>query len=176
MNREQNRTAIAEGLAHPLRIEILRRMQIADTSLSPKLMSVSIGEKLPTVSYHVRQLVERQLVTLVDMEPQRGAIEHFIHSRQAMPARHPRGTRQINNCGAIRRLIDRPPRKLQLRLVPRPGVEVGQPFVHEGNPMVQITFPRMLIATQRSRRQAVMNLTPLAIVVLIDHPAHRRRM
>ena len=77
MKREENRTAIAEALSHPLRVEILNRFHIADTALSPKLLAQSLGEPLTNVSYHVRQLEEKQMIALVDSTPRRGALEHF---------------------------------------------------------------------------------------------------
>lgn len=82
MNRTEKKVAIANALLHPLRWEILNAMADADTDLSPKLLSKRLsdqhgGDRLTNVSYHVRQLVAYDLISLTDSEPRRGALEHF---------------------------------------------------------------------------------------------------
>lgn len=73
---------IARALSHPLRVEILERMQ--DEETSPALLSKQMdGVALGLIAYHVKVLEESGFVELVGTRPRRGAVEHFYRARPA---------------------------------------------------------------------------------------------
>lgn len=76
--------ALAEVGLHDTKIEILRVMATVpapegDPGWSPRALAEIIGKTLGVTSYHVRLLADdkRQLITLVDTRPARGALQHF---------------------------------------------------------------------------------------------------
>jgi DNA-binding transcriptional ArsR family regulator len=75
---------LAKALAHPLRLEILRRL--GDRTASPSEIAAEIGAPLTNVSYHVRKLRALGLIKLVRKTPKRGVIEHYYsaQSRRAV--------------------------------------------------------------------------------------------
>jgi DNA-binding transcriptional ArsR family regulator len=66
---------LAKALAHPLRLEILRRL--GDRTASPSELAEEIGAPLTNVSYHVRKLRALGMIKLVRKTPKRGVIEHY---------------------------------------------------------------------------------------------------
>ena len=66
---------LVKGLAHPLRIEILRVLE--DGQASPSEIAERIGAPLGNVSYHVRFLARIGLIELCATRPRRGAVEHY---------------------------------------------------------------------------------------------------
>jgi DNA-binding transcriptional ArsR family regulator len=66
---------IAKAYAHPLRIEIMTLLE--NRVASPRQLATELDASLPTVSYHVRQLLSLKLVKLVKRRQKRGSIEHF---------------------------------------------------------------------------------------------------
>jgi DNA-binding transcriptional ArsR family regulator len=66
---------LAQALSHPLRIEILRTMRDRRV-LSPVEYSRESGEPLGNVSYHVRALLEFDIVAEAGLVQRRGAMEH----------------------------------------------------------------------------------------------------
>jgi DNA-binding transcriptional ArsR family regulator len=66
---------LVKGLAHPLRIAILRALQ--DGRASPSEIAERIGAPLGNVSYHVRFLARIGLIELRETRPRRGAVEHY---------------------------------------------------------------------------------------------------
>jgi DNA-binding transcriptional ArsR family regulator len=66
---------LVKGLAHPLRIDILRALQ--DGMASPSEIAERIGAPLGNVSYHVRFLARVGLIELRETRPRRGAVEHY---------------------------------------------------------------------------------------------------
>jgi DNA-binding transcriptional ArsR family regulator len=69
---------LVKGLAHPLRIDILR---LLDTGIaSPSELAERIGAPLGNVSYHVRFLARVGLIELCDTRPRRGAVEHYYRT------------------------------------------------------------------------------------------------
>src|SRR3954449_10465544 len=66
---------VAKALAHPLRLEILRRL--GDRTASPSEIAEQIGAPLTNVSYHVRKLRALGLIKLVKKTPKRGVVEHY---------------------------------------------------------------------------------------------------
>jgi DNA-binding transcriptional ArsR family regulator len=74
--QDQSDNDLLVALGHPLRRRILR--EIADGEpLSPRQLSLALGQPLSKVSYHVRVLAGRGAVTLVKTQPARGSMEHF---------------------------------------------------------------------------------------------------
>jgi DNA-binding transcriptional ArsR family regulator len=70
---------LAKALAHPLRLEILRRL--GDRTASPSEIAEEIGAPLTNVSYHVRKLRALGLIKLVKKTPKRGVIEHYYSAQ-----------------------------------------------------------------------------------------------
>ncbi|MEA2440714.1 MAG: hypothetical protein QOH76_2138 [Thermoleophilaceae bacterium] len=70
---------LAKALAHPLRLEILRRL--GDRTASPSEIAEEIGAPLTNVSYHVRKLRALGLIKLVKKTPKRGVIEHYYSAK-----------------------------------------------------------------------------------------------
>lgn len=66
----------AVALAHPVPVAIVRILD-AEPELSPTDLSERLGLPLGRISYHVRRLVDADLIVLVRTEPRRGALEHF---------------------------------------------------------------------------------------------------
>lgn len=83
--REVRMDAIAHGLGHPLRRRLLVGVASVNTAggVSPTELAKRYGEPLTNVSYHVRQLLETDLIRLVDTSPRRGALEHFYRLTSA---------------------------------------------------------------------------------------------
>lgn len=69
---------LVKALAHPLRIDILRILQLRVAS--PSEISKQLGVRLPNVSYHTRALERMGLIELVRTRPRRGAQEHFYRA------------------------------------------------------------------------------------------------
>jgi DNA-binding transcriptional ArsR family regulator len=74
--------AVAAVLVHPTQLAILQELAYAREPLSPtgiadRLLARGMPVTLGTVSYHVRQLRDRALVTAAGERPRRGALEHF---------------------------------------------------------------------------------------------------
>jgi|GEM_PF-1785535 len=72
----QNNAFVA-ALNHPTRRALLKLFLQTKAALSPKELADLTGEKLPTVSYHVRVLADKNAVELVEEEPIRGSVAHF---------------------------------------------------------------------------------------------------
>ena len=72
------------ALRHPLRRRILREMADGKV-ISPLELSNKLQQPLSNVSYHVRVLAERSVVTLVDTKPTRGSVQHFYRSAVTAP-------------------------------------------------------------------------------------------
>jgi DNA-binding transcriptional ArsR family regulator len=68
---------LVTALNHPTRRALLKLYLEGDAALSPKELSELTGEKLPTVSYHVRVLADRNAIELAEEEPVRGSVAHF---------------------------------------------------------------------------------------------------
>jgi DNA-binding transcriptional ArsR family regulator len=69
---------LVKGLAHPLRIAILRVLE--DRTASPSEIAEEIDAPLGNVSYHVRFLARLGLVELAETRPRRGAVEHYYRA------------------------------------------------------------------------------------------------
>lgn len=76
--RQEKNDAAVKAVAHPIRREILRRLE-GDTNggLSPKQIAKDLNEPLGDVSYHFRALAEAGILKLQGTKPRRGALEHF---------------------------------------------------------------------------------------------------
>jgi DNA-binding transcriptional ArsR family regulator len=69
---------LVKGLAHPLRIHILRVLE--DRVASPSEIAEEIDAPLGNVSYHVRFLARVGLIELSSTKPRRGAVEHYYRA------------------------------------------------------------------------------------------------
>ena len=69
---------LVKGLAHPLRIHILRVLE--DRVASPSEIAEEIDAPLGNVSYHVRFLARVGLIELASTKPRRGAVEHYYRA------------------------------------------------------------------------------------------------
>ena len=69
---------IVKGLAHPLRIHILRVLQ--EGTASPSEIAAQSDASLGTISYHVRYLERMGLIELTETKPRRGAVEHYYRA------------------------------------------------------------------------------------------------
>jgi DNA-binding transcriptional ArsR family regulator len=69
---------LVKGLAHPLRIHILRVLE--DRLASPSEIAEEIDAPLGNVSYHVRFLARVGLIELASTKPRRGAVEHYYRA------------------------------------------------------------------------------------------------
>lgn len=69
--------AFVSALNHPIRRTLLKLFLENEVALSPKELAELTGEKLPTVSYHVRVLADKNAVELAEEEPVRGSVAHF---------------------------------------------------------------------------------------------------
>jgi DNA-binding transcriptional ArsR family regulator len=67
------------ALRHPLRREILKQM-VGDKAISPRELATILERPLSNVSYHVRVLVECNVLTLVRTRQVRGSTQHFYRS------------------------------------------------------------------------------------------------
>lgn len=66
----------ATRMGHPTQVAILRMLD-TEGVLSPKQIAERLKLPLGQVSYHVRGLVDKDVIKLVDTETRRGALEHF---------------------------------------------------------------------------------------------------
>ena len=69
---------LVKGLAHPLRIAILRVLEARRAS--PSEIAEEIDAPLGNVSYHVRFLARLGLVEPAGTRPRRGAVEHYYRA------------------------------------------------------------------------------------------------
>ena len=72
------------ALRHPLRRRILREMADGEAT-SPRELSDALQRPLSNVSYHVRILAERAVITLAGTKPARGSVQHFYRSAVDAP-------------------------------------------------------------------------------------------
>jgi DNA-binding transcriptional ArsR family regulator len=72
----QNHAFVA-ALNHSTRRALLKLFLENEAALSPKELADLTGEKLPTVSYHVRVLADKNAIELAEEEPVRGTVAHF---------------------------------------------------------------------------------------------------
>ncbi len=66
---------MVSALAHPLRVKILRELEEGPNGSAN--LADRMGEKLGSVSYHMKVLLTFDCVELVETLPRRGAIEHI---------------------------------------------------------------------------------------------------
>lgn len=70
---------LVKALAHPLRVSIMQ--SLANRTASPSELAEELGVPLPNLSYHIRMLVQLDLLKLVRTRPRRGAIEHYYQAK-----------------------------------------------------------------------------------------------
>ena len=76
---EINDPRLVKALAHPLRVSILSALE--HRIASPSQLADELGVPLPNLSYHIRMLVQLDLLKLVKTRPRRGAIEHYYQAK-----------------------------------------------------------------------------------------------
>jgi len=69
--------AFVAALNHSIRRALLKLYLENDDPLSPKELAELTGEKLSTISYHVRVLADKNAIELAEEEPVRGSVAHF---------------------------------------------------------------------------------------------------
>jgi DNA-binding transcriptional ArsR family regulator len=74
-----NDPRLVKALAHPLRVSILTAL--ANRVASPSQLAEELEVPLPNLSYHIRMLVQLDLLKLVKTRPRRGAIEHYYKAK-----------------------------------------------------------------------------------------------
>jgi DNA-binding transcriptional ArsR family regulator len=67
-----------KALAHPLRVEILHHLHLAEAS--PNELKSVVGTTLSHAAYHVKVLRECECIVETRREPVRGAVEHFYRA------------------------------------------------------------------------------------------------
>lgn len=99
-----------KALAHPLRVRILDLMNTREWS--PRELERELGEGLSQVSYHVKVLLDFELIEMTKTEPRRGAVEHYYHAlvRSYAPAGMakdmPKSAQEIVGNGILERIDD----------------------------------------------------------------------
>src|SRR5882757_2097436 len=68
-------TTLAAIVAHPTRARCF--VILTERTASPVEIAQEIGKDVGHVGYHVRKLLQLNLIELVDERPVRGAVEHF---------------------------------------------------------------------------------------------------
>ncbi len=76
--RALDHRALVRALAHPLRARILSALE--QRTASPRELADELEAPLGNVSYHVRRLLDLELIRLVRETPRRGAIEHHYEA------------------------------------------------------------------------------------------------
>ena len=76
---EINDPRLVKALAHPLRVSIMQALE--RRTASPSELADELGVPLPNLSYHIRMLVQLDLLKLVKTRPRRGAIEHYYRAK-----------------------------------------------------------------------------------------------
>jgi DNA-binding transcriptional ArsR family regulator len=76
---EINDPRLVKALAHPLRVSILSALE--NRTASPSELAEELDVPLPNLSYHIRMLVQLDLLKLVRTRPRRGAIEHYYQAK-----------------------------------------------------------------------------------------------
>ena len=71
-------TTLAAIVAHPTRARAFTIL--AERTASPVEIAQEIGKDVGHVGYHVRKLLQLDLIELVDERPVRGAVEHFYRA------------------------------------------------------------------------------------------------
>jgi DNA-binding transcriptional ArsR family regulator len=76
---EINDPRLVKALAHPLRVSILSALE--HRVASPSELAEELEVPLPNLSYHIRMLVQLDMLKLVKTRPRRGAIEHYYQAK-----------------------------------------------------------------------------------------------
>jgi DNA-binding transcriptional ArsR family regulator len=71
-------TTLAAIVAHPTRARCF--VILTERTASPVEIAQEIGKDVGHVGYHVRKLLQLDLIELVDERPVRGAVEHFYRA------------------------------------------------------------------------------------------------
>lgn len=77
---------LARATAHPLRIHILEVLGLdGGRVMSPTELAFELQLPLSNVNYHVKALLDAELIEEVGNRPVRGATEHFYRLYAAVP-------------------------------------------------------------------------------------------
>ena len=74
VERDFDQVRVLKGIAHPMRLELLRAL--AHRDLSPARFARLRGEPVSNVTYHFRVLERSGLIEMVGTRPVGGSIEH----------------------------------------------------------------------------------------------------
>lgn len=78
MSKQKKNDVVVKAVAHPIRREILRRLEGNENGgLSPKQLADELDKPLGDVAYHIRALKDAGVLKLQNTKPRRGALEHF---------------------------------------------------------------------------------------------------
>ena len=69
---------LAKAISHPLRFQILIKLNEAPNS--PSKLADALGERAPNVAYHVKFLEKLGAIELVDTRQRRGMVEHIYRA------------------------------------------------------------------------------------------------
>jgi DNA-binding transcriptional ArsR family regulator len=76
--RRDDATKMAKALSHPLRAAMV--VELNHRVASPVDLARVFDQPLGKVSYHVRTLLDLDIIELVETKPRRGAVEHFYRA------------------------------------------------------------------------------------------------
>lgn len=72
----RSRQELVRALSHPLRMEILEKLQ--GRVASPAELAQELDQRLGVVAYHAHTLLRCGCLELVHSEPRRGSVENFF--------------------------------------------------------------------------------------------------
>ncbi|HEY2478789.1 MAG TPA: winged helix-turn-helix domain-containing protein [Solirubrobacterales bacterium] len=77
MERPKGILALAAAISHPMRLRIIEATMSPRRRISPTDLAEEVGESVPYVAYHFRELAALGYLKLVDEEKVRGTIKHY---------------------------------------------------------------------------------------------------
>lgn len=77
MSKPDKTQSFVDAVQHPLRREILRLAVERGERFSPTQASRALEQDLSVVSYHVKVLTDKGVLTLVSKRPTHSSVEHF---------------------------------------------------------------------------------------------------
>ena len=75
---DQIDSQLVRALGHPLRVEILQRLN--ESEASPNELAEMLGQRLGNVAYHARVLEKCGCIELTRTAQRRGAVEHYFRA------------------------------------------------------------------------------------------------
>jgi DNA-binding transcriptional ArsR family regulator len=77
MSKPDKTQSFVDAVQHPVRREILRLAVERDEKISPTQASRTLDVDLSVVSYHVKVLTDKGVLSLVSTAPTPSSVEHF---------------------------------------------------------------------------------------------------